>query len=239
MKIAVCTTLAAFVMEEVGTWASWYINAEAVRANAPAGCEVDYFASIELDARGIEPFKQLTDMLDADTRGDYWTYHLDDRRTSITTANRLRHLTMGQNLASEFASSGGYDWMLFLATDTCPPDDVLPKLLEMNHPLVGCEIPTYCLSGPSVHGYAFPVQEQLISAAAIFIHKSVFKQIRWRADGEAGMSDDPAYKFDAETLLGVKSYVRKDCIARHYPESISSIETRFPNRDMKVYRGTD
>lgn len=234
MKIAVCTTLAAYVMDDVGTWASWLINAREVADLSP-GSTLHYFAAIETDARGIEPFTPLIDVL-AEMNGEHWTYSLDDGRTSITTANRLRHLTMGQNLASEYATSIGADWMLFLAADTMPPDDVIPKLLALNHPLVGCEIPTYCLGGIPHPEYPFPVEEQLISAAAIFIQRKVFKRLRWRADGEDGMSDDPAYKYDAETLLGISSLVRKDCRALHYPESICAIEQRFPGRDMKVYR---
>jgi hypothetical protein len=237
MKIAVCTTLAAYVMDNPGTYASWVENRAAVAEHARSvGVELTYFAAIETDARGTLPFLPLISFL-ADTQdGDYWTYTLDDHRTEITTANRLRHLTMGQNLASEFASAGGYEWMLFLAADTRPPDDVIPKLLEMNHPLVGCELVTYCLNGSRVPQYTeYPVEEQLISAACIMIHKDVFKVLRWRVDHVLGMHDDRSYQYDAQELLGIPSYVRKDCQAKHYPEAVCAIEIRYPGRDMRVY----
>jgi hypothetical protein len=237
MKIAVCTTLAAYVMDNPGTYASWVENQAAVAEHARSvGVELTYFAAIETDARGIVPFIPLISTLTTMQDGDYWTFALDDRRTEITTANRLRHLTMGQNIASEFASAGGYEWMLFLAADTRPPDDVIPKLLEMNHPLVGCELVTYCLRGSRVPQYTeYPVEEQLISAACIMIRHDVFRVIRWRVDHVLGMHDDRSYQYDAQELLGIPSYVRKDCRATHYPEAVCAIETRYPGRDMRVY----
>lgn len=232
-------------MDNVYTWAAWCHNNREVRdrtrAELGTGTEVHYFAAVEVDRRGLEPFSQLRMYFDEEptTNGrhiDHWTFSLDDGRTSITTPNRLRHITMGQNLAAEYATSIGAEWLLFVAADTEIPNDIIPRLLEVNHPLVGAEIPTYCLTGPRVPGYPFPVEEQLISAACIFIRRDVFKVLRWRADPDAGMSDDPAYRHDAQTLLGIPSYVRKDCVAHHYPETIGPIETRFPGRDTRVYR---
>ena len=236
-KIGVCTTLAAYVMEPRETWASWIENQTAVSAEAEkAGVATHYFAALELDGRGINPLIPVVRALDL-VSGDHWTYTLDDGRTEITTANRLRHLTMGQNLASEWCTSMGMDYMLFLAADTQAPDDIIPRMLEMEHPLCGPELPTYCLRGPVVEKYTeFPVQEHMISAACIFIAREVFKILRWRADGEMGMTDDPAYQFDASTLLNIPSYVRKDVFARHFPECIPAVEKRFTDqRDLKVY----
>lgn len=237
MRIGVCSTLAAYVMEPEETWSFWISNFEELqRQAATIDVSVHYFAALETDGRGITPLQPVVDRLSDIPDSDYWTYTLDDRRTSVTTENRLRHLTMGQNLASEWCSATGMNWMLFLAADTRAPDDIVPRMLEMRHPLCGPELPTYCLSGPVVPGYPFPVQEHMISAACIFIERTVFKRLRWRADGDLGMSDDPAYQYDAETLLGTKSYVRKDCVARHFPECIPAIEVRFPERDLSVYR---
>lgn len=239
MKIAVCTTLAAYVMDNPETYASWLSNSEAVSKYASSvGASVYYFAAVELDARGIVAFRPLVDKLMHMTNvlGDFWTFSLGDGRTEITTGNRLRHLTMGQNLASEFASSGGYDWMLFLAADTQPPDDVIPKLLEMNHPLVGCELTTYLFDSIPVPRYTeYLVEEQCISAACIFIRRDVFKVLRWRIDIDDRTTDDRTYQRDAKVLLNVPSYVRKDCKAKHYPDAVCSIETRYPGRDMRVY----
>lgn len=229
--IIVGTTLAAFVMDQEDTWASWMRNAEAVQATYP---EVKYFAAIQVDKRGLEPFKPFLDRL-AQIGGEYWTYSLDDGRTSVTTANRLRHIVIGQNLVVDFAQSHpNCSHLLFLAADCQPSDDVLPKLLEMNYPLTAPFISTYGLTGPVVDSYPFPVMDAMASAAAIMIAREVFTKIRWRWDFDTGMSDDPCYHHDAKTLLGIPTHVRTDIRAAHFPETIGAIETR--GHDMTVVR---
>lgn len=228
--IVVATTLAAFVMDQPDTWQAWLRNAEAIKASHP---DVRYFAALELDARGLAPFVPLLDELD-EVGADWWTFHLDDGRTEVTTENRLRHITLGQNLATDYAVSTGASHLLFLAADLEPPPDALPKLLEVNHPMVGGEVTTYCLSGPDVDGYPFPVQAHMPTAAFVLIAREVFNVLRWRHDAEAGMSDDPAYHHDARTLLGIDALVRKDCVGVHHPIRIGPVETR--GHDMAVHR---
>lgn len=229
--IVVGTTLAAFVMDQEDTWASWMRNAEAIKETHP---NVKYFAAIQVDKRGLEPFKPLLERLEA-IGGEYWTYSLDDGRTSVTTANRLRHIVVGQNLVVDYAQSHpDCSHLLFLAADCMPSDDVIPRMLEMNYPLTAPFITTYGLKGPQVPGYDFPVMDAMASAAAIFIARSVFTKIRWRWDFDTGMTDDPCYHHDAKTLLGIPTHVRRDVIAKHYPETIGAIETR--GHDMTVVR---
>lgn len=229
--IVVGTTLCGFAMSHPAVWGNWLANAEKLQALSPE--PLHFFAAIEVDARGLEPFAALLERL-KQVGGSYWTYSLDDGRTSVSTANRLRHITMGQNLVSDFCSTPGISHLLFMAADCMPPEDAIPKLLEVNHPLVGGEVKTYCLSGPTVLGYPFPVEEHMATAAFVLIRRDVFKRLRWRWDAEEGMSDDPSYHHDAQNLLGVPTYVRKDCVGKHYPESIGAIETR--GYDLKVVR---
>jgi len=231
--ILIATTLTTFAMAGEETWASWLRNAEAMRESHPEG--VSFFAAIETDARGLEPFKPLLARL-AELGGEWWEYRLDDRRTSIGTLSRLRHIVCGQNLCTDFAVAAGASHLLFLAADLEPPPDAIPKLLELQWPIVGGEVTTYCLSGKPVEGYAFPVEAHMATAAFVMMERAVFNQLRWRWDREAGMSDDPCLHHDALTLLGIETYVRKDCIGIHHPTSIGAIETRFPGRDMTVYR---
>ncbi len=115
-----------------------------------------------------------------------------------------------------------------------PSDDVIPRMLEMNYPLTAPFITTYGLKGPAVEGYSYPVMDAMASAAAIFIAREVFTKIRWRWDFDTQMSDDPCYHHDAKTLLGIPTYVRRDVLAKHYPEAIGAIETR--GHDMTVVR---
>lgn len=229
--IVVGTTLAAFVMDQEDTWASWMRNAEALKETHP---EVKYFVAIQVDKRGLEPFQPLFDRL-SQIGGEYWTYSLDDGRTSVTTANRLRHIVVGQNLVVDYAQSHpNCSHLFFLAADCQPSDDVIPKMLEMNYPLTAPFITTYGLKGPQVPQYSFPVMDAMASAAAIFIAREVFTKIRWRWDFDTGMTDDPCYHHDAKTLLGIPTYVRRDVLAKHFPETIGAIETR--GHDMTVER---
>lgn len=208
-------------------WSSWLRNHERQIAMAEAaGYRVQHFAAIQIDGRGVAPFVELLDELDA-IGGQYWTYSLDDGRTSVTMTNRWRHITFGQNLVVDYCQArSDVSHLLFLAADCAVPSDIVPRMLEMEHPLVAPFISTYALRGPTVDRYPYHVEDAMASAAAIFIERSVFRRIRWRWDADAGMSDDPCYHHDALTLLGVPTYVRHDVLAKHFPESVGDYESR-------------
>ena len=108
-RVLVATTIAAFVMDDPDTWGSWMRNAEAMIADPEN--EVEFFAAVEVDGRGLLPFGPFLERLHA-IGGSFWSGSLDDGRTEVTTANRLRHITAFQNLAIDAAVSGGYDWLL-------------------------------------------------------------------------------------------------------------------------------
>jgi hypothetical protein len=235
--ITICTTVAAFVMDNEDHWGSWMKNAEKVKENYQHfgdWTDVQYFAAIQIDSRGIEPFKPFTDRLES-IGGTYWTYSLDDGRTEVNTKNRVRHIVVGQNLCNDFSMSNpACTHMLFMAADCMPPDDILPKMLEMNHPLCAPYITTYGLRGPIVEKYPYPVMDSMASAAAIFMDRSIFSGIRWRWDMDKNMSDDPSFHHDAIHYMNTATYVREDCIAKHFPEAVGAIETR--GHDMTVHR---
>jgi hypothetical protein len=231
--IVVGTTLCSFAMSQPYGWEPWLYNAEGIKASLGEKEDIKFFAAIQTDARGSGIFGPLVRKLEA-IGGEYWFYSLDDGRTKVTTQNRLRHLCAGQNLVTDYACSVGASHLLFMAADCSAPPDALPKLLEVDHGLVGGEVATYCFNGDLRPEYPFPVYEHMPTAAFVLIARSVFKRLRWRWDAEDGMSDDPAYAFDAETLLGVKGLIRKDCVGRHYPECIGSIEQR--GYDLEVVR---
>lgn len=235
--IVVATTLTNFAMGDPDTWGSWLINAEAIRESHP---DVTYFAAIETDARGEAPFRPLCDRLSG-LDGDWWTFSLDDGRNSVTTANRLRHITMGQNLATDYAlSRPDCTHLLFLAADLEPPADCLPRLLALDHPLVGGHVPTYCLDGrrvsPWEHGASGDedVREHMASAAFVLIARDLLRFVRWRWDLDAGMSDDPCLHHDARTFHHVATLVHHGVVGTHHPESIPSIESR--GHDLTVHR---
>lgn len=247
MTVLVGTTLTTFAMDDPDTWGSWIRNAEAIRAAVPDE-RVEFFAAIQTDRRGLGYFQPLLDRLTElavqDAGGiEWWDYRLDDGRTTVTTANRLLHLTMGQNLVSFRAMSDpAVSHLLFMAADCQAPDDVLAELLPMHHDYVAPYVPTYGLRGEPVPwsvrtGDVYrtvPCERAMPSAAAVLLSRRVFSRLKWRFDLDEGLSDDPALLRDAADLLGVSPLVRMDVVARHFPESIGPVETR--GHDMTVVR---
>lgn len=246
--VLVGTTLTTFAMEHEDAWSAWLRNAEEQKADAAAhGYQLSHFVAIETDARGLKPFLPLLDRL-RELFGAYWQYRLDDGRTRIDMGgSRWRHITVGQNLVTEYAQSRtDVEWLLFLAADCAAPPDIVSRMLEMRHPLCAPYITTYGLrGGPALRPYhwredqyrfvpnqleEYPkewgVEEAMASAAAIWISRDVFRRIRWRWDMDDGMSDDPCFHHDAGKLLGLPTHVRHDVLAKHYPEAVGDYESR-------------
>ena len=230
--IVVATTLAAFAMDRRDTYAAWLYTAEEVIASHD---DVRFFAAVQVDTRGTAPFVPLLEELaDLPVHVDYWSYSLDDGRTEVTTLNRQRHLTMGENLCSDYATGEGASHLLFCAADCAPPGDVLPKLVEVDAPVAAAHVSTYCLDGDRDAGYAFPHHAGPFTAACVLLRRDAFKQLKWRYDPDLGMTDDPAMAFDVLHKFGQHPITRRDCLAQHYPMSIGAIETR--GHDMQVHR---
>jgi len=229
--IVVGATMTYFALTDPAACLSWLETAEQLRESYPDG--VEFFATFELDRRGPQPFSPVMDRL-TELGGTWWTYSYADGRTEVSSANRYGHICAGRNLITDYAVSHQVDHVLFLDADICPPPDTLPKLLEMRHPLVGGEVPTYGLHGKPVPGYPFPVQEHWNTAGFLLAARPVFRYVRWRFDPDLGMTDDPCYAADARDYLGVPTYVRKDVIGRHWPEAIPPLEDRYTPRDRAL-----
>lgn len=227
--LVVGATIAAFAMDQEETWGYWLRNAEEVQRSVED--HVQYFCAIQVDARGLEPFKPLIDRLEQ-LGAEYWTYSLDDGRTAVTSANRIRHICFGRNLVVDYAVERQASHILYLDADCFPPFDVLPKLLEVEHPLVAGFIPTYGIVGELIPNQPFPLMDTWASAGCILAASEVFTQIRWRWNMNPPMTDDPCYYRDAKELLNIRMVVRKDVVARHYPEAIGPIETRGHNMEV-------
>jgi hypothetical protein len=233
---ATLTTFAVLDPDRAYLWDAWLRGAEEVQESVDG--PVRYFAAIQVDARGLAPFGPLLDRLTA-VGGEWWAYSLDDGRETVTQANRGRHITMGQNLIAEYATSVGASHLLHLAADCEPPTDVLPKLLEVGQPLVAAECSTYCMTvgrEPLPSFTEFPVVGPPITAACLLVERALFKRLRWRFDPDLGMSDDPSYTLDAQEFFGVTALTRTDEVALHHPAAIGAIEHRFPGLDMGVRR---
>lgn len=229
--IVVGATTAPFSMNDENSWGSWLKNAEEVKQSHPNG--VSYFAALQVDKRGIDPFAPLIERLEQ-LGGTYWTYSLDDGRTEVTSKNRVSHICAGRNTIVDYASRNHASHILYLDADCTPPPDVLPKLLEVDYPLVAGYIHSYAIQGPLMEEYSFPVMDTWASAGCVLAAHEVYTRLRWRWDSVTGMTDDPCYYKDAFELLNVKIRVRKDVQTSHYPTILIPVDNR--GHDMTVVR---
>lgn len=223
-------------------WSAWIENAEAVRASVDD--DVIYFAALEVDSRGIEPFWPLLDRL-AEVDGFHWTFSYGDHASVINSSNRLRRICAGHNMVGTYAlEQAGASHVLFLASDTQARDDVLPRLLELDVEAAACHITTYCLDGPQANEthlakHLFPpewdVRIHMESCACMLLSRKVINRLKWRSSGDDGTTDDPSMHKDLVEFMGEQVYSRHDVLATHWPESIPSIEDRHTDEARRVH----
>lgn len=228
-KLLVGATIAPHKID--GTESNWLTHADRFMAQGAAlDIDVQFFLALELDARGYEPYYDLLDVA-VTYPGDHWTFSLDDGDDEIDSDNRLVRICVGRNLVTEYAIRHGHDWILYLDTDLTPDPDTIDKLLEVEGPIVGGEVPGYCLSGPEVPGYGFPVETyEFNTAGYLLVERRLYPRLRWRRDPDMGMTDDPCYCADARAL-GFPTLVRKDCVGTHPP--LVPLENRGTDRVVR------
>lgn len=248
-SILVAATLPAFAMSEPD-WHWWLSNAEQIRETAEAeGHTAGFFATLQVDARGLAPFQPLIDRLQAlehdPLRGTpHITFSVDLGVDEWTTDTRLAGIITGRNLIVDRAIRRGHEWIYFADSDIEAPDDILPRLLELDWPVVGGHVPTYCLSGPPAEddwrhrirdvGERFDgVRVHWTTAGSLMVRRDVFRRVPWRFDPDAGETDDPATQAEM-ARLGYPTLVRHDVLCTHHPESIAGFEHR--GLDRTVYR---
>lgn len=236
--IIVGSTIPAFAMEDVH-WHHWLENAEAITAAArEAGHEVRWLATLQVDARGEAPFDRLFYRLNQLRETGIWAttyrFSLDLGEERITSGNRFAGICIGRNLIIEAAlRDRDVEWIYFADSDISAPDDVLVRLLELDWPVCGAHVPTYCLNGRRVHIAGADVRRHWNTAGSLLVRRDVFRRVPWRWDPDAGDTDDPATQHEMERL-GWPTLVRHDVICRHNPEQIGPLEQR--GLDLAVYR---
>lgn len=231
--IVVGTTLPPFkIGGPEGYWANWLTNAAEIKTSHP---NVVFVVALEVDARGLEHFLPLLERLDTVEAYEnrILTFSYDDGAESISSGNRLVRICTGRNLLTQWAVDTGASHILYVDADTAIPGDAIPKLLEVEWPIVGGRVPTYCLNGPVVGDYPFRVTEHMNTAGFLLVARDLFRKLRWRTDPDLGLTDDPCFDADARAL-GFPTRVREDCVAAHYPPAIGPLEVR--GHDLKVYR---
>jgi hypothetical protein len=232
--IAVVSTLAPHKVD--GQEGRWLEHAEAMIEAGPD--RLEWFLAVEIDARGLAPFARLLDRL-AQLDGRYWTYHLDQDpdggdQFEVRSGERHIRVCMGRNLGIEYALRRGASHVLFLDVDISVPADTLPRLLALQHPIVGGHVPSYCLSGPAAEGYpsAWDVQQHWNTAGFLLCEREVIRRVRWGHDpDEGGLSDDPTFARDVARMLGAPTLVRHDVIGDHEP--LVPLEQRGTDRLLR------
>lgn len=124
---------------------------------------------------------------------------------------RLPSITIARNMAVDFASKEEIDHLLFVDSDVIIRPDGVKRILRMNKPLSGGNVP-----GRGAHShvrYVFGIQEQIGNILRCahgtmgycLIHKSIFQYLRFRRGPhpdrpETILSEDPCFEIDAEKL---------------------------------------
>lgn len=213
-----------------------------------------WFSSFELDHRGLEPFNEVIESL-KQVNGDYWTYTINDMQPKVTSGNRWIRIETGRNLIREFAQrvrvTSGHHWgedctelnhgvvnyqaILYVDSDIALNADIVEKMLEVDRPLVGVNVPSYNLSGPVVCEDP-RIEEHWTTAGALLVNAPAFYDLPWSHNSYLNLSDDPTFQSMAERLKrreGVDNlestygmtWVRKDINATHHGQ-LAVVENR-------------
>ena len=262
-KIAVACTLAGYKCEPTRDpmeSEAWLSNIQAWRDE---GHDIEVLAVLQTGQGHDDAFQPLLSRLAA-FEAVVWTYSVDDGENSITSGTRIPYICIGRNLAHEFAiRNRDVTHLLLVDSDVEPPPDGLTKLLAINHPIVGGEVPTYGLYGPQLfctqhrtngtwavfneggtlvqeglEEEPFPedavIQLHWNTAGALLIQREAFLRLRWGWNPDQGMTDDPFFQNMAVDLGFGQTWVRKDSIWAHWPDCIGPLEGR--GHDLGIVR---
>jgi hypothetical protein len=217
-----------------------------------AGADLAWFLAIQYDPGDDHNYwdaRAVAERMEEDVGVplDFQRFAIEGHRW--TTRERLIGITMGRNLVREHAlRDTDATHVLFLDTDIEPDPECIPKLLEVDHPVAGGEIPSYCLSGLTVfcsggpshlHSadvdgakddyckhFSFPTEEHWDTAGFLLVRRDVLSQVAWRWNPDDDMTDDPCFAQDVERAGFGKTWVRKDCIGQHRPPILVPVEAR-------------
>lgn len=209
-----------------------------------------FFASFELDHRGVEVFSDVINSL-KEVNGDYWTYTINDMEEVVNSGNRWIRIETGRNLIREFAQryrkmSGhhwgedcteqnynqlNYDAILYVDSDMYVDVQIIEKLLEIDHPVVSVDVPAYGLRGKVVNTNP-RIEEHWNTAGMLLVNAPAFYDLPWSHNSLLNLSDDPAFQYHADRLGYGQTWVRKDIKARHMGQLIAVEARKIANRKI-------
>jgi hypothetical protein len=230
---------------------AWLEHAQQIKEKFP---NVKFFAALELDSRGLEPFSFIINKL-KEIDGEYWTYSINDNQTEVTYFNRWIRIETGRNLVREFTQRNrkttGNSWgedaskinegmasndaVLYVDSDMIVNSNIIEKMFEVDRPLVSVNVPAYGLKGKVINNNP-KIEEHWNTAGMLLVNAPAYYDLPWYHNNLLNLSDDPTFQSMAERLKrreGVHNleetygmtWVRKDVSADHKGQ-LTPVESR-------------
>lgn len=224
---------------------SWIENRLSIIEKFP---NATFFAALELDHRGLEPFNRVIEAL-KEVGGEYWTYSINDKEEKVTSSNRWIRIETGRNLVREFAQRkrnmaglywgekvpqegfANYESILYVDSDIELTEKIIEKLLEVDHHIVSVDVPAYGLKGEIVNKNP-RIEEHWNTAGMLLVNAPHFYDLPWYHNSYLNLSDDPTFQHLAERLYGRQTFVRKDVSANHKGLLVSVEERKIEKRNF-------
>jgi len=215
---------------------AWLQNSEFIIQTFP---NVKYFAALELDHRGMEPYLSLVERL-KDMGADYWTYTINDFEATVDSNNRWIRIETGRNLVREYAQRGKRsadlssnqiihnEAILYLDSDVIMRPEVIEGMFEVDRAMVGVDVPAYNLSGELVNAHP-RIEEHWTTAGALLVNAPACWDLPWYHNIHMGLSDDPTFQYLGARLYG-QTWVRKDLHVDHIGRLIGVEHRGIPQR---------
>ena len=200
---------------------TWLKSQQDIRERFP---NVSFFAALELDHRGLEPFQKIIDAVDV-----YWTYTINDYEATVTSENRWIRIETGRNLVREYAQRGRFDAVLYVDSDINLTVEMIEKMFEVDHPLVGINVPEYVQHGPVVNESP-RIEEHWTTAGMLLVNAPAYYELPWSHNQNLNLSDDPTFQSLSEKIGYGNTWVRKDLNAHHEGLLCAVEHRRIPDR---------
>lgn len=218
--------------------------------------DVQFFAALQVGQGHDHKLDRLRRDLDW-VNAAVWNFSIDDGTDQVTSGTRITYICTGRNLAHEFVNPRqDITHLLFLDSDTRPPVDLIDRLVELDHPVVGANVPSYGLSGPPVaiqpswhqpqcawgptkpfcscEAISWDVREHALqTAGCLMLTREAVNSIRWGWAVDRGMTDDPWTEGLAEKVGLGKVWVRHDVTCEHFPNYLVPLEDRGVDLSVK------
>jgi len=202
---------------------TWLKHRKEIQQRFP---NVTFFAALELDNRGLDPFQEIIDAVQV-----YWTYTINDYEATVTSENRWIRIETGRNLVREYAQRGTFDAVLYVDSDINLTVEMIEKMFEVDHPLVGINVPEYVQHGPVVNEQP-RIEEHWTTAGMLLVNAPAYYELPWSHNRNLQLSDDPTFQRLSEQIGYGNTWVRKDLNA-HHEGLLCAVENRnIPDRPL-------